>query len=86
MNLNQYAIITRDYRVVFYNAANVKEAICQYASDVAIRIRNDLFEKAISTLNTSETVELFNQECWDWESEIRRILTGYQVLYTEDRR
>ena len=84
MNCNQYAIITRENEIYFYDAADVKDAICQYASGVSRRIQNALFVKAISSLDIEEAVELFNIECWDWSDEIKQILTGYTMLYNED--
>lgn len=81
---NQYLLVDGEYRAMIYNAANVKLAICDYAKDVGLEIRHTLFERAISTLNIEEVVELFNNNCLSDSDKINKIFTGFTTLYRNE--
>ena len=81
---SNYLIVSKDSIASIYEALNVKEAICQYANYVGLTITTNLFQKAISSMNVEEAVELFNETCLSHQDRIKQILTEYATLYKKE--
>ena len=79
----KYVIINRSDVALFFNANNVKDAICDYANYISSRIDSAIIKKIAQSLSIEEFVKFFNLECWDWGDEIKQIITGYQTLYMD---